>query len=944
MEYVIDKNIRVSNNSWGGGGDSQGLYDVIEASQTIGHIFVASAGNNSENTDQDPHYPSAYDLPNIISVAATDNDDNLGLFPSGNTSNYGPTTVDLGAPGVNIYSIELGDAYGYHSGTSMASPHVTGVVALIMSRHQEWTWQDVRNRVLAGVRPVDALIGITATGGVLNAAMVGDCNANGIADELDIAAGTSDDCSGNGIPDECEPDCNGNDAADSCDVFFATSEDCNGNVIPDDCEPDCNSNGVADSCDLAAGTDQDCNTNLILDDCDIAEGTSTDCNLNDIPDDCEMADGTVSDCDGNGVPDICEDTSSDCNGNDQWDTCDIAQGLVADCNDNGVPDECDLAAGTSADCNENELPDDCESAPKVFVKGMSIYPGFLAGIADLGYAVSSSNVSPSAEELDEYAIVVSVGSILASKLPALEAFVEAGGGLIIMQQPSEGLPYSSPLHPVESTEGWENRQGTTIVDQDSPLVVELGDTSSLEGVSTFPTLKPGASTAVAWDDGTPMAVAYAYGAGNIAYFNDLWAWYSGNWRGDPLYGMTLMRNALRFVCSESALFDCNHNGVLDLCDLQDGASTDWNGNAIPDECDACGVCSDGLFCNGAEWCDVNGNCQAGTPPCDSPEFCDEDAYQCQACMIDEDCADGLFCNGIEICAGNACTYGDDPCPGQRCREYDDRCVGCLTSADCDDGDWCNGSESCDPEGNCQSGLVTSDCNGNGIEDPCDITDGWSPDCNHNTVPDECDIVTGALNDEDGDGVPDICAASKNRYISFGPSSADDIVAYRVTLTASADFPDSSGLSWWLEAAGADGIARLTEAPVFRDWSADPRLIHIGDCPIVPVAAYEIQSTPDGIVFSDPVEVATIGRPGSKHWGDLVGEFDGTWTKPNGIVNFDDVVAVVKKFEVDPNAPHFTWVDVESEVPNAVVNMTDVQLIIFAFEGALYPFSDPADCS
>ena len=943
MEYVIDKNIRVSNNSWSGGGCSQGLYDAIEASQTVGHIFVAAAGNDSENTDENIHYPSCYDLPNIISVAATDNDDNLGVFPSGSTSNYGPTTVDLGAPGIRVYSTELGSGYRYASGTSMASPHVTGVVALIMSRRPDWSWQQVKNRIMAGVRPVDALIGITVTGGVVNAAMVGDCNGNGIADELDIAGGTSDDCSDNGIPDECEPDCNGNDTADSCDVFFGTSNDCNGNVIPDDCEPDCNGNGVADSCDLAGGTSQDCNTNFIPDECDIADGSSGDCNLNEIPDECDIADGGFRDCDGNGIPDVCEDTSADCNGNDQWDPCDIAFGVSTDCNDNGVPDECDLAAGTSWDCNGNEVPDECESPPRIFVKAVNVHSGFLTGIADLGYAVVSSNIFPSEEELNDYDVMVSAGHVYPSDLTVLEAYVQAGGGLVLIERASMNLARLSPLSPVQGAEGWERRENTTVVDLESPLTKELGATSTLEGYSTFPFLKPGASVAMVWSDGSPMAVTYAHGGGRIAYFNDLWAYYSGHWRGDPVYGLTLMRNALRFVDQGPALFDCNHNGVFDTCDLADGVSMDENGNGIPDECDACGVCSDGLFCNGAEWCDVDGICRPGTLPCGPPEFCDEDAYQCLPCTIDEDCADGLFCSGIEICMDSVCAYGNDPCFGQRCREYDDRCVDCLTSADCDDGDWCNGSESCDPEGNCQPGSLASDCNGNGIEDSCDITDGWSPDCNHNTVPDECDIVTGTLNDEDGDGVPDICEVPKNRYITFGLSSADDIVAYRVTLTASADFPDSSGLSWWLEAAGVDGLARLTEAPVFRDWSADPRLIHIGDCPIVPVAAYEIQSTPDGVVFSDPVEVATIGRPGSKHWGDVVGEFDGTWAKPDGIVNFDDIVAAVKKFERDPTAPHFTWVDLEAEVPNAVINMTDVQLIILAFEGAQYPFSDPADC-
>ena len=135
MEYAIDKNIRLSSNSWGGHSYNQAMYDVIEAAQAVGHIFVAAAGNDGINNDYEPHYPSSYDVPNIIAVAATDNDDNLAAF-----SCYGPATVDLGAPGVKTYSSTLDGSYSYLNGTSMATPHVTGVVALVMSRRPDWTW------------------------------------------------------------------------------------------------------------------------------------------------------------------------------------------------------------------------------------------------------------------------------------------------------------------------------------------------------------------------------------------------------------------------------------------------------------------------------------------------------------------------------------------------------------------------------------------------------------------------------------------------------------------------------------------------------------------------------------------------------------------------------------------------------------------------------------
>ena len=183
MEYVIDNNIRVSNNSWGGGAYSEALEDVIEASQSVGHLFIVSAGNYSRDNDTYPVYPASYDLPNIIAVAATDNDDNLAEF-----SNYGATSVDLGAPGVNIYSTILGPDYDFNQGTSMAAPHVSGVAALFLSRYPGFTWDVVRDRIFERVRPVASLGGITVTGGLVNAAnTIADCNDNGVPDAEDIA-------------------------------------------------------------------------------------------------------------------------------------------------------------------------------------------------------------------------------------------------------------------------------------------------------------------------------------------------------------------------------------------------------------------------------------------------------------------------------------------------------------------------------------------------------------------------------------------------------------------------------------------------------------------------------------------------------------------------------------------------------------------------------------
>ena len=165
VNYCRTKNIKVSNNSWGGGGFSQGLYDAINAAKSVGHIFCAAAGNNGTNNDTTPSYPASYNLDNIVAVAATDNNDARASF-----SCYGLTSVDLGAPGVTVLSTYSGSQYAYLSGTSMATPHVTGGVALVYALNPGWTYQQVRTQILSTVRHIPSMNGVTATGGVLDLA------------------------------------------------------------------------------------------------------------------------------------------------------------------------------------------------------------------------------------------------------------------------------------------------------------------------------------------------------------------------------------------------------------------------------------------------------------------------------------------------------------------------------------------------------------------------------------------------------------------------------------------------------------------------------------------------------------------------------------------------------------------------------------------------------
>jgi len=164
VDYSVMMGVDMTSNSWGGGGFSQALYDSIQAAGVANMAFVAASGNNGANTDTSPHYPSAYDLSNIISVAATDHNDLKASF-----SNYGATTVDLGAPGVDILSTEPGNSYGLLSGTSMATPHVSGVCALIRSVSPGIPVAQLKSVLLAATDPIPSMNGITVSGGRLNA-------------------------------------------------------------------------------------------------------------------------------------------------------------------------------------------------------------------------------------------------------------------------------------------------------------------------------------------------------------------------------------------------------------------------------------------------------------------------------------------------------------------------------------------------------------------------------------------------------------------------------------------------------------------------------------------------------------------------------------------------------------------------------------------------------
>jgi subtilisin family serine protease len=158
-------NVVATNNSWGGGGLSTSLRDAIDAGASAGVLFVAAAGNEANNNDATPAYPASYTGTSVISVAATDRLNRLASF-----SNYGATSVDLAAPGVGILSTTPNSSYASYSGTSMATPHVTGTVALLAAANPQATAAQIRTAILSSTTPVAGLAGKVATGGLLNAA------------------------------------------------------------------------------------------------------------------------------------------------------------------------------------------------------------------------------------------------------------------------------------------------------------------------------------------------------------------------------------------------------------------------------------------------------------------------------------------------------------------------------------------------------------------------------------------------------------------------------------------------------------------------------------------------------------------------------------------------------------------------------------------------------
>lgn len=161
--YAARNGARVINCSFGKYESGIAVQDAIDEIGTLGVLVVAAAGNSAENVDEIPSYPAAFTSQNLITVAATTRDDQLVWW-----SNYGAESIDIAAPGTSIVSTTNNNTYSFYDGTSMATPHVTGSAALLLSINPNLKPSELKDILMRSATHLDGLTGKVKSGGRLN--------------------------------------------------------------------------------------------------------------------------------------------------------------------------------------------------------------------------------------------------------------------------------------------------------------------------------------------------------------------------------------------------------------------------------------------------------------------------------------------------------------------------------------------------------------------------------------------------------------------------------------------------------------------------------------------------------------------------------------------------------------------------------------------------------
>jgi subtilisin family serine protease len=164
IQYAVDHGARIINGSFGDYSFSQAEKDAIDAAGQRGVLCVFAAGNEGRNNDVESHFPSSHESENIIAVGLSDRDDELVSW-----SDFGLSSVDVAAPGLQILSAGLNNGYRQDNGASVATPHVTGIAALLKAYEPDITWQEIKSRMIGGVDAQNSMDGLLLTGGRVNA-------------------------------------------------------------------------------------------------------------------------------------------------------------------------------------------------------------------------------------------------------------------------------------------------------------------------------------------------------------------------------------------------------------------------------------------------------------------------------------------------------------------------------------------------------------------------------------------------------------------------------------------------------------------------------------------------------------------------------------------------------------------------------------------------------